>query len=182
MNGPVLILRAAELAASAHAGQLRKGRGQVPYINHPLAVARIVSGFSRDAEVLAASILHDVLEDTDVSESELADSFGARVTALVKELTDDPAWADLPLPERKARQAEKLGGTSAEARMVKIADQLANIRDLTAEPEIWPRGRHEDYLAGARAIVAACRPAAPELARKFDDSAARYAAVIAAMA
>jgi (p)ppGpp synthase/HD superfamily hydrolase len=177
-----LVLAAAAFAAEAHRLQIRKGRDRLPYINHPLNVAELVAEGTADPEVLAAAILHDVLEDTDATAEDLATRFGPRVLGLVEELTDDPAWSGLPLGERKAKQAGKFAAkASAEARAIKIADQLSNIDDLVREPEVWPRERHAAYLAGARAIVAACRPAAPALAAQFDALAARYEAVIVSL-
>lgn len=169
------ILRAAAFAARAHAPQHRKGAAGTPYINHPLAVAEMVATVTAEEAVLVAALLHDVLEDTEVTEAEIGDAFGPGVLALVLELTDAPDWTALPLGQRKAAQAAKFRTASAGARIVKIADQTANLLDLAAEPSVWPPERHRAYREGAIAIVAACRDAAPALAAGFDAAAEAHA-------
>ena len=77
-----LFEEAAHLAVDAHAGSVRKGDGS-PYVFHPFEVAAIVAGVSRDEEVIAAALLHDVVEDTSFSAEELRRRFGNRVADLV---------------------------------------------------------------------------------------------------
>lgn len=107
--GTTLIFRAANFAASRHAGQSRKGDEAHPYINHPLAVAEVlcVVGRITDPELLAAALLHDTVEDTDATFEELEREFGTRVKNLVAELTDDKS---LPKEERKRLQVEHACG------------------------------------------------------------------------
>ena len=83
-----MIQEAARFATKAHEGMLRKG-GKMPYIYHPLEVALLVSRMTKDEEVIAAGYLHDVLEDTAVTEEELEQAFGRRVLELVKAETED---------------------------------------------------------------------------------------------
>ncbi len=166
-----LVLQAAVLAAKAHRGQMRKGASAAPYIEHPLQVSELVSQVSNDDEVLAAAVLHDVLEDSDTTHAALAAAFGERVAGIVVELTDDPSWKSLPVAERKARQAGHFATASDSARIIKMADQTCNLRDLAAEPGIWPATRHNDYRRGAESIVQACRPASAPLAHLFDQAA-----------
>lgn len=134
-----------------------------------------------DAELLAAAVLHDVVEDTDVTDADLAERFGKRTAAIVAELTDAPEWAELSTSERKARQAKKMATASDAARIIKIADQISNIRDLTTDLNVWPRGRHVTYLASARRVVEACRGVAPGLEAAFDDAARYYEAKVETM-
>ena len=85
-----LILKAAHLAACKHRNQKRKDEEKTPYINHPIAVAKIISeiGNIEDPEVLAAALLHDTIENTETTVDELIDNFGERVCSLVQEVTD----------------------------------------------------------------------------------------------
>ena len=78
-----LVEQAILFATEAHRGQLRKG-SNLPYILHPLEAAAIVAGLTDDPEVIAAAVLHDVLEDTSATPGELEAAFGPRVTALVQ--------------------------------------------------------------------------------------------------
>ncbi|MCI4662355.1 MAG: HD domain-containing protein [Neomegalonema sp.] len=180
MQAPQLLACAYAMAAKAHAGQVRKGRAMVPYINHPCDVAARVAEACPEASaaLIAAAVLHDVVEDSPLTLAEIEAACGAEVAALVGDLTDDPAWAGLPLTERKAAQAEKLAGVSGGAQVIKIADQISNLSDLAAEIAIWPSARHLAYLAGARAVVAACHGACPVLEAQFESVAAHYEAQI----
>ena len=91
-DGLALVLEAASFAADRHRKQRRKDLHATPYINHPLALASTlaVEGGVTDAEVIAAALLHDTLEDTQTTASELREAFGDRVAAMVEEVTDDP--------------------------------------------------------------------------------------------
>ena len=83
-----MIKEAVEFAVEAHRGAVRKGT-RIPYIVHPLEAAVIVGSVTEDEELIAAAILHDVLEDTDASEEEVSSRFGDRVADLVVKETDD---------------------------------------------------------------------------------------------
>ena len=86
-----LVLKAAAFAGEKHSGQCRKDKGATPYINHPLALAQIlvVEGNVEDAEVIAAAILHDTIEDTNTTANELRVVFGDPISSMVEEVTDD---------------------------------------------------------------------------------------------
>lgn len=172
-NSILLLTQAYDLAARAHASQRRTGFGDIPYINHPCAVAALAAGVlpEGDFEAIAAAVLHDVLEDTEVTAAELTAQFGPRVASFVGELTDALTWLDLPMPDRKEKQAEKMARASVEARIIKIADQTSNIRDLCASFDAWPREHHLAYLAGTQRVVDACRGVAPALETAFDQAA-----------
>ena len=83
-----MIEEAAAFAAKAHEGAFRKGT-RIPYITHPMETALIVSGFTRDEELIAAALLHDVVEDTDVTIEELEEEFPKEVTEALRLLTHD---------------------------------------------------------------------------------------------
>lgn len=83
-----MIEEAASFAAKAHQGVFRKGT-EIPYITHPMETAVIVSGFTDDPEMIAAALLHDVIEDAGVTKEELEARFGPRVAQLVANESED---------------------------------------------------------------------------------------------
>lgn len=124
-----LVLKALDFARAKHAGQVRKVTNQ-PYISHPIAVSYIVASFKHSKhheELLAASFLHDTLEDTDTSFVELGVEFGELVASIVFELTDDEkAIQELGKLEY---HKTKLVAMSSHALVIKLADRLHNIMD-----------------------------------------------------
>uniref|UniRef100_A0A8V5HED6 Guanosine-3',5'-bis(diphosphate) 3'-pyrophosphohydrolase MESH1 n=1 Tax=Melopsittacus undulatus TaxID=13146 RepID=A0A8V5HED6_MELUD len=127
------LLDAADFAAQKHREQRRKDPEGTPFINHPLAVARILACEAgvTDIELLQAALLHDTVEDTDTTFSELEARFGGAVTGLVREVTDDK---ELPRAERKRLQVERAPDRSPRARLLMLADKLHNLRDITRCP------------------------------------------------
>jgi guanosine-3',5'-bis(diphosphate) 3'-pyrophosphohydrolase len=163
-----LILRAASFAADRHRDQRRKGIDETAYINHPFAVARALcdEGDVRDPELLAAALLHDTIEDTETTQEELRRAFGARIAAIVVEVTDDKR---LSKATRKRNQVEHAAQASLEAKQLKIADKLCNLREILASPpQNWPLFRKYEYFDWAKAVVDQVRDANPRLAGKFD--------------
>ena len=130
-----LIRRAYDRAAAAHANQ-RRLSGE-PYIHHPLAVAHILARFGFDDKILAAALLHDVLEDTDESREELEEAFGSDVAFLVDGLTK---LDRLKLADRTTQQVialRKMLVTMARdlrVLFIKFADRLHNMQTLAALP------------------------------------------------
>ena len=128
-----LVERAFEFSDSAHRGQFRKS-GE-PFITHPLAVASILSEWRIDAEGLAAALLHDVMEDTPVSRSEIETKFGRPVAAMVDGLSK---LDQIEFASREDAQAESfrkmLLAMARDVRVVliKLADRLHNMRTLDA--------------------------------------------------
>lgn len=168
----VLIIAAADFAAMKHREQRRKG-GDIPYINHPLQVARVLAeeGDVGDADVLAAAILHDTVEDTKTSPDELAQAFGERVARIVSEVTDDKS---LPKVERKRHQIRHAREISPEARLVKLGDKLSNLRDLAeAPPPSWTPSRVRGYFVWASRVVEALGNVNPRLQSELDRAFAR---------
>lgn len=150
-----MIRRAAEFARNAHEGMFRKGT-RIPYIYHPMEVALLAAGMTRDEDVIAAAYLHDVLEDTPVTAEELGALFGERVLALVLSETEDKSlcWHD-----RKEHTILHLPGASLEVKQLTLADKLSNMRATARDylmigDEIWQRFRekrrecHRWYAAG----------------------------------
>ncbi len=128
-----LVERAFEFSESAHRGQFRKS-GE-PYITHPLAVASILSEWQLDAEGLAAALLHDVMEDTSVTRTELESTFGKPVAAMVDGLSK---LDQIEFASREDAQAESfrkmLLAMARDVRviLIKLADRLHNMRTLDA--------------------------------------------------
>src|SRR6185436_18406125 len=133
MNTINKLLEAASFAAQRHTGHHRKGNDKQPYINHPLEVANLLAnvGGIDDVDILIAAILHDTVEDVGVKPEEINERFGNRVARIVAEVTDDKS---LPKAERKRLQVEHAPHLSREAKLVKLADKISNITDVTNNP------------------------------------------------
>ena len=140
-----MIEEAAAFAAQAHHGTFRKGT-QIPYITHPMEAALIVSGFTDDPEMIAAALLHDVVEDTGVTEEEIRERFGSRVACLVANETEDKTkcWR-----ERKGATIQHLKSAPREIKILALGDKLSNMRCtakdyLVLGDEIWQRFNEKD--------------------------------------
>lgn len=165
----VLVLDAASFAADRHRRQRRKDAQASPYINHPLALADILAreGGVEDAKVIAAALLHDTVEDTDTSIKELEARFGKRVASIVAEVTDDKS---LTPEERKQLQIVKASSNSRGAKLVKLADKIANLRDLSATPPAdWSLERRTEYFQWAKQVVQGLRGTNASLEAAFDQ-------------
>lgn len=153
MSNESELLRAAMFAAQKHTRQRRKDKARSPYINHPLTVASILANEAgvTDLATLQTALLHDTVEDTPTSFTELTTVFGNEVAALVAEMTDDK---NLPSSQRKALQIEHASELSPKAALVKIADKIANLRDIALnQPRGWTRERCRRYFDWAQAVV-----------------------------
>lgn len=128
---PDLLTRARAFATEAHAGQLRKYGGH-PFIVHPLAVAETVASVTSDPEIIAAALLHDTVEDTPVTLADIEAQFGPRVAALVSDLTDISRREDGNRATRRALDRAHTAAASPDAKTIKIADVLDNLRSLPA--------------------------------------------------
>jgi (p)ppGpp synthase/HD superfamily hydrolase len=118
---------ALEFAAAHHAGQLRDA-DRAPFILHPLEVAQLLRGRDYPDAVVAAGVLHDVIEDTDVEYGELERRFGAHVAALVRAVSEPPGGGAYAV--RKSRLREAVGRAGADAAAVFAADKVAKAREL----------------------------------------------------
>ena len=165
-----LLFRALAFAAHKHRDQRRKDAEASPYINHPIALAEVLAGEGgvADAEVLAAALLHDTIEDTDTSRAELEREFGARIASMVAEVTDDKS---LPKADRKRLQIEHAAGLSQGAKLVKLADKICNLRDISASaPVNWSLQRQQEYFDWAKAVIDQVRGSDRKLEKLFDDA------------
>jgi guanosine-3',5'-bis(diphosphate) 3'-pyrophosphohydrolase len=163
-----LLLKALAFAAHKHRDQRRKDAEASPYINHPIALAQVLAGEGgvTDLEVLAAALLHDTIEDTATTGAELAREFGARIAAMVEEVTDD---TKLPKAERKRLQIEHAAGLSDGAKLVKLADKICNLRDVAIRPPAgWDLARRREYFDWAKRVIDGLRGAPGESMRGLE--------------
>ena len=170
---PAMLIGALSFAADKHRIQRRKDKEASPYINHPIALARILSveGGVDDGVVLCAAVLHDTIEDTETSYEELAAQFGREIADVVLEVTDDKS---LPKAERKQLQIEHAPRLSRAAKLVKLADKIANVRDVADHPPSeWPMERRREYFDWAKRVVDGLRGTHPGLEALFDAAYAR---------
>ena len=180
MDDTALILKSLEFAAFRHKGQLRKGEGRTPYINHPIQVANLLANFAGETDpvLISAAILHDVVEDTVNSpgeRDELTDQisliFGDDILSLTLEVTDDKT---LDKTERKRLQVENASHKSDRAKKLKIADKIMNLRDLTDNPpQDWPTERITGYFDWAEKVVVGLRGVNQKLDDLFDEALLR---------
>ncbi len=164
-----IVLAASAFAAHKHRDQRRKGADASPYINHPIAVANVLANEAgiTDPTILAAALLHDTIEDTATTPQELEAEFGAQIAAVVAEVTDDKS---LPKQERKRLQIEHAATLSEQAKLVKLADKICNVRDMSRSPPVnWSLERKAEYFVWAKQVVDAVRGVSPVLESLFDQ-------------
>ncbi|HEY5383405.1 MAG TPA: HD domain-containing protein [Candidatus Paceibacterota bacterium] len=136
------IEKALRMAAETHEGQYRKDSTKdrkVPYITHPVMCAFILRQHGFADEVVAAALVHDVLEDTSISEEAMRLALGNKVTDLVLMVTYDPA---LSWEEQRVAYIQKLRAAPAEAKAISVADKIHNAQSLLDAhaiqgPAIW---------------------------------------------
>ena len=160
-----LVNEAVAFAVKAHDGMRRKKSG-LPYILHPLEAAVIVGTMTDDQNVIAAAVLHDVVEDAGVSIEEIAEKFGARVCELVVSETEDKR-AELPPSDTwRIRKEESLAvlrkTEDVGVLMVWLGDKLANMRSIYRDWKVegdamWQRFNQKSVTEQAwyyRSIIA----------------------------
>ena len=170
----VRLLDAIAFAAERHRAQRRKDEEASPYINHPIALATLLAGSAgvEDVAVLQAAVLHDTIEDTDTTAEELRARFGPEVAAIVMAVTDDPS---LDKARRKELQVERAAQASREVALVKWADKICNLRDMSSAPPAgWSIERRREYFHWAKRVVDRLPQVSPALRAAFD---AAYAAI-----
>lgn len=126
-----MIDKALKFSTAAHAAvnQKRKYTGE-DYIVHPIAVSNLVKENGGTDEMIAAALLHDTVEDTNVTREQIAEEFGWKVFKLVVELTDVTKPEDGNRATRKAIEAKRLGMASKEAQTIKLADLIDNTKTI----------------------------------------------------
>jgi guanosine-3',5'-bis(diphosphate) 3'-pyrophosphohydrolase len=172
------VLDAAHFAAGKHARQRRKGAAAEPYLNHLIEVAQLVSNAlsEPDANLIAAALLHDTIEDTETTKEELISRFGSDVADLVAEVTDDKS---LPKQERKRLQIENAPKISARAQIIKLADKISNMRAiLFSPPSNWDFQRKKEYFTWAKRVVDGFNEPNPILFAEFQKTFREFDDVI----
>lgn len=160
--------KAIVFAAQCHSGQYRKD-GKTPYINHPLEVMNLVVTHVENpsTDMLIAAVLHDVVEDTNVTPAEIKHMFGPTVQRLVVELTDDKT---LSKDERKRLQLQEVHSLSPEGKLLRLCDKICNVYDiLYAPPGDWDVQRRLDYIKWSNAVVDRIRGTHKVLEQRFDE-------------
>ena len=138
-----MIFKAIEFATKAHSGQYRKGT-KIPYITHPLNVAKTLIQLECSEPVILAGILHDTLEDTRVTFDELQKAFGNEIADLVKSVSE-PNKSDWIWENRKAHTLNHLKKDASQNHLILyLADKLDNIRSMREDyerigNELWKR-------------------------------------------
>lgn len=143
--------KAIQFAVSAHTGMQRKGKIR-PYILHPIEAMTIVAGLTDDEEVIAAAVLHDVVEDAEVSPEDIEKLFGNRVRDLVMAESENkmrymPVSASWK--ERKMNMICRLQKSGRDVKMICLGDKLSNLREISRDYEIlgetlWERFNEKD--------------------------------------
>jgi guanosine-3',5'-bis(diphosphate) 3'-pyrophosphohydrolase len=167
-NPLAALIQAVAFAADKHRNQRRKDAEASPYINHPIALANVLAneGGVQDVTVLCAAVLHDTIEDTETTADELRALFGDQVASVVLEVTDDKS---LDKAQRKQLQIEHAAHCSPQAKLVKLADKISNLRDILASPPAdWSAERKQAYFDWAANVVAGLRGVHPGLEAVFD--------------
>ena len=146
MKDTPLINKAKMLAGKAHEGQFRKYSG-LPYIVHPTEVATIVQTVEHSEEMIAAALLHDVVEDTEYSFEDIANEVSPKVAELVKGLTDVSNPQDGNRKVRKAIDKDHLAEQNAEVQTIKLADVISNSQDIKANDPSFAKVYIEEMKA-----------------------------------
>jgi (p)ppGpp synthase/HD superfamily hydrolase len=129
-----IVDRAELFARAAHGaiGQIRKYTGEA-YVTHPIRVMGLVKTVLKDPDALAAALLHDVIEDTELTKEDILTEFGPGVAEMVVALSDPPKVEGGP--NRKARKAldrDRLSKASASVQTIKVADMIDNTESIVA--------------------------------------------------
>lgn len=159
MNSPMntdLVDKAIVFATQAHHGTERRGKG-FPYIIHPLEAMAIVATITNDPDLLAAAVLHDTIEDTEVTYDDIKAEFSERIANLVAKETDvrtAPDGRKLTWQERKQRDMDNLRDSSREVKIVALGDKLSNMRAIardyrTIGDDLWQIFRIKDKATHA---------------------------------
>lgn len=146
--------KAIKFAVDAHGDTTRKGKNRL-YILHPIEAMTIVASLTEKEDVLAAAVLHDVVEDAGVTKEELQEVFGERVADLVmaesedkmRDISSEASWK-----ARKQATIDHLAGLERDALLICLGDKLANIREMSRDykaigDKLWERFNQKDKKA-----------------------------------
>lgn len=174
--GHPFVREAEDFSDQAHSSIGQK-YGDLPYSRHTQGVARRVARHIEDPEVVAAAHLHDTIEDTGVTQEQLALRFSPRTALLVFEVSAPEAAVGVRRAERTAAEAIRLAGVSADAKSIKCADVAENMEDIvTMNP-----GFARTYVPEKRALLGSLVGAHPELLREAAEAVERAEQALAAL-
>ncbi|PUB85913.1 MAG: phosphohydrolase [gamma proteobacterium symbiont of Ctena orbiculata] len=162
------LIKTLAFATQKHRHQRRKDIEASPYINHPITLVDILvnEGNITDPDTLIAALLHDTIEDTDATVEEIETEFGKAIADIVMEVTDDETLSKL---ERKALQIKHAPALSYKAKLVKLADKIANLRDIDRSPPAgWTLQRSQAYFDWAKEVIDGLRGTHETLEAIFD--------------
>lgn len=142
----MLFDKAASFAIQAHSGTERRDKG-IPYALHTMEAAVVVASITRDPELLAAALLHDTVEDTDVTVEEIRAAFGDRVAKIVEAESDvvyRKNGEKIPWLERKIAGIDRLKRSDRDVKIVSLGDKLSNMRAIAQDYDrigdaLWQR-------------------------------------------
>ncbi len=163
------LFEALAFAAHKHRDQRRKDVAATPHINHPIAVTKVLIDVGQidDIDTLCAALLHDTIEDTETKAEEIARAFGPVISAIVQEVTDDKS---LEKHVRKQAQIEHARHLSTQAKAIKLADKISNLRDVSeGPPPKWSLARRQAYFDWSKQVIDGLRGDWPELEGVFDQ-------------
>jgi GTP diphosphokinase / guanosine-3',5'-bis(diphosphate) 3'-diphosphatase len=162
----VKLAHAYDFAARAHTNQRRLGVDAKPYINHVVDVAHwVAQAAPHNPDYVVVALLHDVLEDTEISADELTAVFGAQIVAWVSEVTDDMTQSKDWIKAEQLRTAPML---SECASLVRVADKISNLSEMINNPPTnWTVERQHIYYLWCAQVVQACPYVPPLLQQAF---------------
>ena len=165
----IMVQRAIWFATQAHAGQTRKYTGE-PYVNHPVEVMQLVSTVTDDPEILAAAVLHDVVEDTPATIMNIRIGFSPRVVELVDDLTDVSKPQDGNRATRKELDRQHTAKASPDAKTIKLADLISNSHSIVKDDPNFAKV----YMKEKAALLEVLTEGNAELFRQASDIVASY--------
>lgn len=144
------LINAIALASNLHRNQKRLDANATPYINHPIAVAKLLyEAGIKDEDILCSALLHDVVEDCAISITDIQSMFNFRIAEIVDDVTDP---VGLDGEQRKLAQIEKVKSISYAGKLIKVADKICNLRDVLESPPNWSMEKKLNYFNFAQSV------------------------------
>lgn len=164
-----LIDKALKFATKAHGDQKRKYTNE-PYINHPKSVASIVKAAGGDKYMISAALLHDVVEDTEITLEEIKSEFGGKVSSLVWWLTDQSKPEDGVRKVRKEIDRNHIEKAPAKAQTIKLADLIDNTSSIVKHDKDFAK----IYMAEKKLLLGVLTRGDKSLHKKASDIVKEY--------
>lgn len=169
MNKEKLVNDALMLAVKAHGNQRRKYTGE-PYVVHPVQVSEIVETVEHTPEMVAAALLHDVVEDTNITLQYIEDQFGAVVAEYVHYCTNVSEKKDGNRTFRKKMDADHFAMGPAESQTIKIADLLSNAESIVKHDQKFFHSAFKYEKKYMLSVLTKADPTLREMAEKYLES------------